>query len=299
MVRSLTIIGAPSSAGSYAPGQEKTPASLRAAGLVDLLRAGGLQVYDAGDVTGFRWRADRSNPRAMNVVQAARVAREVSVLVEAALTQGRTALVIGGDCTVELGTVRGSQVDGSKIGLVYIDLDTDLNTPASTTDGALDWMGVAHLLALPDCRPELANLGTTTPMLRPDQVHFFADDNVKPFERQVISDLEIPETRLTQVAIDPTGAAREVVQGWASRFDRLLVHLDTDVLDFVDFPLSENTRRYWGLRLDQLMEALLPFAQAPNLAALTITEINPDHGEQDGSTLRIFIEQLAQVLAST
>ena len=36
---------------------------------------------------------------------------------------------------------------------------------------------------------------------------------------------------------------------------------------------------------------------APNWAALTICEVNPDHGELDGSTLRTFIEALADVLS--
>jgi arginase len=66
------------------------------------------------------------------------------------------ALVLGGDCTVELGTVAGAFGHGPSIGLVYIDLDTDLNTPESTADGALDWMGVAHLLGIEGSATELA-----------------------------------------------------------------------------------------------------------------------------------------------
>lgn len=40
--------------------------------------------------------------------------------------------MIGGDCTVELGTVAGALRDTTSVGVVYIDLDTDLNTPEST-----------------------------------------------------------------------------------------------------------------------------------------------------------------------
>ena len=57
-------------------------------------------------------------------------------------------LVLGGDCTVELGTVAGAIRSGTTVGLAYIDLDADLNTP-ETGDGILDWMGVAHLLDVP------------------------------------------------------------------------------------------------------------------------------------------------------
>jgi arginase len=34
---------------------------------------------------------------------------------------------------------------------------------------------------------------------------------------------------------------------------------------------------------------------APNWVALTICEVNPDHGELDGSTLRTFSDALAEV----
>src|SRR5688572_28300729 len=84
-------------------------------------------------------------------------------------------LVLGGDCTVELGTVAGALRGTQSVGVVYIDLDTDLNTPESTSDGALDWMGVAHLLGIRGSLPELVQLGPRTPMLQPDQLLFFAN----------------------------------------------------------------------------------------------------------------------------
>jgi arginase len=295
----LVVVGAPSSAGAYAPGQEKAPAALRAAGLIGLLADAGIAVDDRGDVPGFRWRADRTNPRAMNADAVAAVARAVAEHAAPAFAARAPLLVLGGDCTVELGTVAGALRGADSVGLVYIDLDTDLNTPQSTQDGALDWMGVAHMLGIPGTLPELASLGPRAPMLRPDQVLYFANDNVEPFERQVIDELGIAEVRLAQVAADPSGAGEAVAAGWASRFGRLLIHLDVDVLDFVDLPLAENSRRNWGLRFDQLTAALRPLLAAPNWAALTVCELNPDHGESDGSTLRTFAGALAGALAAS
>jgi hypothetical protein len=71
----------------------------------------------------------------------------VAAAVSDAYTRGEDVLVFGGDCTVELGTVAGALADGSSVGLIYIDLDGDLNTPA-TGDGVLDWMGLAHILGI-------------------------------------------------------------------------------------------------------------------------------------------------------
>jgi arginase len=295
--RPLVVIGAPSSAGSYAPGQEKAPAALREAGLVELMRREGIQVDDRGDVPGFRWRADRAHPRAMHADVAARVARATADEAGSAFARQSPVLVLGGDCTVELGIVAAAVETGGSVGLVYIDLDTDLNTPASTTDGALDWMGVAHMLGIEGTVPALAEVGHRKPLLKPGQILYFGHDNVTPPERGIIDALGIAGIPLGAVRADPEQAARRVLDGWARRFTHLLIHLDADVLDYLDFPLAENTRRNRGLRFDELMAALRLLLLAPNWAALTVCEVNPDHGEEDGSTLRTFCAALAQALA--
>jgi arginase len=296
-MRRLDVIGAPSSAAAYSPGQEQAPEAIRAAGLLTGLRDRGITVNDRGDVPGFRWSVDRANPRAMNAEAAAGVARAVADHVADGLGTGAAMLVLGGDCTVELGTVAGASIDTDSVGLIYVDLDTDLNTPVSVEDGALDWMGVAHLLNLDDTVPVLAGVGRRTPMLRPDQIAFFGTDNVTPFERRVIEERGIKEIRLAEVAADPAGAAGALLAEWAGRFERLLVHVDVDVLDYLDLPLAEEHRRNRGLRFTQLVAALREFVAAPNWVALTISEVNPDHGEADGSTLRTLSEGLGDVLA--
>lgn len=296
MPRQLDIVGAPSSAGAYAPGQERAPQALRAAGLLTLLEERGIAVNDRGDVPGFRWRIDRENPRAMNADAAADIARAVADQVAESLAEGSAILVLGGDCTVELGTVAGATRETPDAGLVYIDYDTDMNTPLSVEDGALDWMGVAHLLGVPDTVPILAGVGPRTPMLRPDQVLLFANGSSTAFERQTIDELGIEEVPFAHVTADPTGAARGVVNGWARRFERLLIHVDVDVLDFLDFPIAEETRRSRGLRFAQLVAALRELVAAPNWSALTICEINPDH-DPDGTSIRTLSEAIADVLA--
>ena len=95
MPRRLEIVGAPSSAGAYAPGQERAPQAYRAAGLPALLQERGIAVTDRGDVPGFRWRIDRENLRAMNADAAAGVARAVADQVAAGLTDGSALLVLG------------------------------------------------------------------------------------------------------------------------------------------------------------------------------------------------------------
>lgn len=299
MSNPLIIIGAPTSAGAYAPGQEKAPQALRTAGLLEYLSTRNIAVDEWGDVPGFRWRVDMENLRAMNVDMVATVATATADHVAKAMAEDAVVLVLGGDCTVEIGTVAGALTGTESVGLIYIDLDTDLNTPESTNDGALDWMGVAHMLGVKGSVPELTKIGPRVPLLDPDQILFFANGNSKPFERRIIEDHNIAEVGLEKVVANPAQAAQSVVDGWAKRFDRLLIHLDVDVLDYLDMPLAENTRRNIGLHFDQLMTALRVFLGAPNWATLTVSEVNPDHGESDGSTLRTFAAALADALGSS
>ena len=299
MSRPFTIIGAPTSAGAYAPGQEKAPRALRDAGLHGALRRCGVAFEDAGDVEGFRWRADKQRPRAMNADAAASVAGSVAELVSDALSRKFRVLVLGGDCSVELGTVAGALMQSDKLGLIYVDLDVDLNTPDSTTDGALDWMGVAHLLGIQGSVPALAGLGPRMPMLRPDEIILFAHDNVTDPERKIINTYSIAECPVSQVTRNPARAAQSVLQTWAHKFELLLIHLDVDVLDYLDMPLAENVRRNVGLQFSQLVEAMDVLLTAPNFAALTVCELNPDHGAADLSTLATFNDALGRWLAKS
>jgi arginase len=294
----LAIIGAPSSAGAYSPGQEKTPDALRETGLISFLEEEGLTVQDKKNVRGYRWKVDKENKRAMNIGQVHLVAKEVARKVKASLEENNKVLVLGGDCTIELGVVAGCLELSENIGLLYIDLDTDLNTPASVEDGALDWMGLAHLLAITGTNEKLTCMGKKKPMLMKEQVYLFANGNMTDFERKIIDSYQLREMGWQEVASDPAKAARKVVETWAPQFDRVLIHLDLDVLDYVDMQLAENYRRNIGLTFDQLMTALDEFLQLPNWSALTVTEINPDHGEADGSTLQIFAKRLAKSIGS-
>ena len=62
----------------------------------------------------------------MNLDAVRHACESVAGPVAAAIAAQEDALVLGGDCTVELGTVAGANAAGARIGLVYIDFDADL-----------------------------------------------------------------------------------------------------------------------------------------------------------------------------
>jgi arginase len=294
----LAVVGAPSSAGAYAPGQERAPRALREAGLIAALQDAGLEVHDRGDVDGVRWAPDPEDPNAANCGAAAGVAGDVAAAVRGALDGGAAdrVLVLGGDCTVGVGTVAGLAGRG-RVGLVYLDLHADLNVPDVSGDGTLDWMGVAHLLALDGTRPALRDVGPRTPLLAPEDVVLvgFDADLATPFELATIHERGVPVIPVAQLAADPPGAARLALAGLAG-CDVLAVHLDVDLVDFLTLPLSENVERDGGVTLDVALTVLGAVAAHPRCAAITVTEVNPDHGAPDGSTLRELVAGLAGAL---
>jgi hypothetical protein len=92
----VSIVGVPSSAGSYAAGQEQAPAALRAAGLIEALIAAGLGVHDDGDLPKQTWKPDRAHPYAQNLDQVATCLRELTDRLSPLLSTGDTVLVLGG-----------------------------------------------------------------------------------------------------------------------------------------------------------------------------------------------------------
>jgi arginase len=294
--RPVAIIGAPTSAGAYSPGQEDAPAAFREAGLVEALRKSGFEVVDRGDVARWRWRPDRESPRAMNASAVAAGIGAVAAEVAAAAAAGHTPLVFGGDCTVGIGTVAGMRTALERLRLVYFDAHADLNLPSTVVDGAFDWMGVAHMLDLPGAHEAVAGAAPGgAPVLAVEELILLANSPPRCTEHELrtIEEHGIANVPEAEVLADPEGAASRVLE-WADPADGLLVHLDTDTIDFADLPLSENTDRNVGLPFEVVMRALDVILAGGRLAALTITEANPHHGEPDGATFRSFVERLGR-----
>ena len=290
----IRLLGVPSSVGAFAPGQEDAPAALRAAGLIDDLQRAGVVVDDLGDLPRRRWTPDQGSPTAQNVAAVAEVTRAVADRVSAAFDPDRPLLVLGGDCSIELGVVAGHVRQTGTVGLIYVDLHTDLNTPATTNEGALDWMVVSHLVAVDGALADV-----TDRLLTPDQIRYFGIDQnrMTPGERDLLADLDIAFTTSKQVARDPIATARAAREQMAG-FDQLLVHFDIDLVDFNDLPLSENAGRGQGLPLRTAMSAVGELVRAPNLKALTVTELNPHHGTEDGETIARFTKALVAAIAA-
>ncbi len=297
----VSIVGVPSSAGSYAAGQDQAPTVLRSAGLIDALSALGLEVHDEGDLPLQIWRPDRLNPRAQNVSQ---VTESICQLIERLiplLAREDTLLVLGGNCTVALGVVAAlCRVSADPVGVLYVDRNYDINTPESTTDGALDWMGMAHALSLPGSLDVLVDVLGPRPLLTPNQVAWVGIDDrfATEWERAEARRLGLHVISSDAFAHDPVSSAVDSLEHLPN--GPLAVHLDVDVLDFIDAPLAENTDgRNSGPTLDQVAVALRIAAQDARFRSLSIGELNPTRSAGDPDAIPRFIASVASVIGGT
>lgn len=292
------VIGAPSSAGSYAAGQESAPQVLRERGLIDHLRAAGRDVVDEGDGPLQVWRPDHDHPRAQNLGDVIASVEAVTRQVGAAIDSGCDALVIGGNCTVALGAVSALSERFAEPGLLYLDRHFDLNTPWSTSDGALDWMGLAHALGVPGSLPALQSALARIPLLTPERVHLLGvdPDATTEGERRARAELRLVWRTGDELAEHPVSETQRGLARLAP--GPLVVHLDVDVLDFTDAPLAEDTGgRNTGPSLDAVAEALETACHDESFRVLTVGELNPTRSAGDPSVLDRFIRVLARAFA--
>jgi arginase len=300
MTQQLAVIGSPSGAGACGVGQEEAPAALRAAGLIEALSGAGYAVDDLGDSPLVPWRPDRARPQAQNLEAVVDAAQTTATRVADSLRENeRKVLILGGDCTVGIGTIAGIRAAVSDIAVAYFDLHSDLNTPASATDGALDWMALGHMLALDGTEPMLAAVGGDVPLLEPEQVVLFAQgrSHATRFERGEIERLGLARFALEDVRADPEGAALQALELLGGRSHRYAIHLDLDVVDFTDAPLSEHPSRNTGLKLDEMLRALKILASGPGLVAITLTELNPHNAASDKGLLERFVASFASAIS--
>jgi arginase len=290
----LGLIGVPSSAGAHGPGQEKAPAALRKAGLIGALRTAGLQAEDLGDLPVVRFQPDRANPKQQSLSRVVKVAREVADAVAGAVDRDLVPLVLGGDCTITLGVVAGLLRRQPDLGLMYVDGDADLTTPQTSHSGIFDSMGVAHLLG--EGAPELARIGPRFPLLPEDRIVLFGFHpyEVEPRESRRLEASAMVRYPVTSMNDRPVELASEALAKLEQRARAVVVHFDVDVMDSAEMPLA-NWPHYDALSLGDAMRCLRVFVSSPKLAALVVTEMNPDH-DPEGILVRQFVDAFADAM---
>ena len=205
-------------------------------------------------------------------------------------------MVIGGDCSIELGVLSGFLRAGEDPALLYFDGGVDLRTPETNPTGVLDSMGVAHMVGEPGAAEELCRIGPRFPLM-PDEAIVLFGYEPNPPEMRVLGRRSMPRFPAEVVRGRTREAAAEALGYLEGRAKRFVVHFDVDVIDFVDFPVADVPQIKAGLTFRDAMICLGVFAASPKFGGMVITEFNPDHADEEGELAATFVREVADVLA--
>jgi arginase len=299
-MRRIAVLDAPTNLGlrpptpTSVPGCAKAPGALRDHGLVERLSA-----RDAGCLTPPRYDPGDWRP-ADGVAQAAqisayslRLADRIGAIVDA----GEFPLVLGGDCSVLLGSMvamhrLGVEV-GGRVGLVFVDGHSDFRHP-----GNAPYVGAAagEDLALVTGRGqiELAGIEARRPYVRDTDVVVLG---IREHDEYRL-DLAAGGFSVRPVtALRSAGAARTAQ--WArEQLDQCAgfwLHVDVDVLDPAVMP-AVDAPDSGGIAFAELEMLIAGLVGTPECLGMELTVFDPDH-DPEGSYARELVDMLITGLA--
>lgn len=289
--RKLALLGAPTSAAAMSAGHEGAPSAFRNAGLAERLTSIGYEVSDLGDDPQQVYKPDEESPRARNLSAVVRALEALKPRVEQAVKSSALPLILSGDCSVALSVVAGARRYFRRVGLLYMDRDADLNTPATTPSGCVDGMVVSHLTGRGAA--ELVRFWGEPPLVREPDLALFGIDRLDPSEDEVLRKSTLRSYTADEIKRVGVGvAANRALERIHASGSEFVLHFDVDVI--ADFQAT-NYPGSGGLTLDDVREALQIFAQQKNLAAMEVTAYNPLK-DPDGSAARVIIDLIAGAL---
>jgi arginase len=291
-MQELAIIEAPSVLGLRPSGVQDLPTALLRAGLPDAVgavRAGRVEppAYDPVRDAG----TDVLNPHAI-----ARYSTILADAVGAVLDTGRFPVVLGGDCSILLGTLLALRRRG-RHGLLFLDGHTDFYQPSAEPNGEVASMELA--LATGRGPRPLTDLEGRGPLLRDEDVVAFgfrdADESALAGMQPLPPGLHAVDLDGVRAAGAATAARRAVDRLGAAAGAGFWVHLDVDVLDDAIMP-AVDYRLPGGLSWEELATVLRIALADPRALGLDVTIFNP-RLDPDGTVTARLAEGLRRALA--
>jgi len=277
--RRIRVIGVPLDMGASRRGVDMGPSAMRVAGLEARLEALGHQVIDGGNIRveiAETQAAGSENARYLK--QIAETCTRTAEAVVKTLEEGMTPLVLGGDHSLAVGSVSGVaefyRRRGQKIGVLWIDAHSDINTPETSPSGNVHGMPLAALLGLgPDA---LGNIFGYAPKISPENTVLIGVRDIDAAERENIRRAGVAEV-YTMRDIDERGmravmedALRVAGSGTAGYH----VSLDMDWIDPEDAP-GVGTPVRGGATYREAHLAMEIIADHGRLLSFELVEVNP------------------------
>jgi len=276
--RKIRVIGVPLDLGQSRRGVDMGPSAVRVAGLEARLEALGHIVEDAGNVSvAIAEQKKEGDPHAKYLKEITATCTKHAELVVKTLEAGKVPITLGGDHSVAAGTVAGVaefyRRQNQKIGLIWIDAHTDINTPDSSPSGNVHGMPLAAIMGLGPS--ELANIFNFSPKVSPENcvlvgvrdIDAIEKENVRRAGIHVFTMRDIDERGMRTVMEEALRAAGRGTAGYH-------VSLDMDWVDPEDAP-GVGTPVRGGATYREAHLAMEIIADHGRMLSFEIVEVNP------------------------
>lgn len=299
--RDLVLIDAPSNLGltppapGTVPGCYKLAGALREQGLLRRLgaREGGVVVpprYDRGD-----WQRGDG---VFNAAALAGYSRRLADRIEGHVRAGDFPVVLGGDCSIVLGSALGLRRAG-RYGLAYLDGHDDFRHVGNAPDGVGAAGGEDVALVTGRGQSDLTDLEGLRPYVRDEDVALLGlrDPWNEPENcLEELTGLGIHHAAVAAVRRDgPEETARAALARLtAPGLDGFWLHMDADVLDPQVMPAVDSAEP-GGLTTDEVRALLRTLAASPRCAGFQLTIYDPDR-DPDGSAAELLADLVEDVL---
>ncbi len=290
-MKPISIIAAPSGLGLEAAGVEGLASRLLDLGLADALGAPVAARVEPPAATG----AIDPATGVLNAPELADYSRVLADAVGAALERGEFPLILGGDCSILLGSALALRRRG-RYGLLFIDGNADFFQPEANPNGEAASMDLAF--ATGHGPAALADLEGRGASLRAEDVIAFgwrdhadqAEYGSRPLPAAMGS-FDLPSIRAMglETALDAA-----LARLGSPETEGFLIHLDADVLDDAVMP-AVDFRMGGGLSLADLGRVLDRAVADGRAVGLEVAIYNPSRDE-DGSAGRRLVRVLVDAL---
>ncbi|XP_068455395.1 arginase-1 [Clinocottus analis] len=275
--QSVGLIGAPFSRGQPRGGVERGPDLIRAAGLLTRLQETGCAVKDYGNVALEDLQAQ---PGPLAVSSAA---RRLSEALQAVKRDGHTALMLGGDHSLAIGSIHGHAAAVGDLSVVWVDAHADVNTPLSSNTGNMHGQPVSFLLhELRPKMPALPPFSWVRPCVWARDLVYVGLRDLDPAEHYILKLLQVKVFSMRE--LDQLGVARvmEETCDYLSARGKKPIHLSYDI-DAIDPSLTPATGTpvAGGLTYREGLYVAEHLSQTGLLSAVDLVEVNPLRGRTE------------------
>ena len=281
--RRIRVLGVPLDLGASRRGVDMGPSAVRVAGLEARLEALGHQVIDGGNIrVEIAETQSSGNANARFLQEIADTCTRTAEAVVKCLEDGMTPLILGGDHSLAAGSVSGVaefyRRQNQKIGVIWIDAHSDINTPETSPSGNVHGMPLAALLGLGagSGLDPLSQIFGYSPKISAENTVIIGVRDIDAAERENIRRAGVAEV-YTMRDIDERGMRTVMEEALiaASRGTAgYHVSLDMDWIDPEDAP-GVGTPVRGGATYREAHLAMEILADHGRLLSFEIVEVNP------------------------